>query len=99
MVGWPATQPKENELLPYSYSCPRCKCHALCRLRRKGMDRIFSFFGLRPVRCLTYLRKSYMRIEEKDLALLDRLNTPASAPLARVAPVQAETRTTSRHAA
>lgn len=86
-------------MLPYSYSCPRCNCHALCRLRRRGIDRVFSLFGLRPVRCMTCLRKSYMRIAEKDLGSLGRTNTPMSAPLARVAPVQMETTTTSRHAA
>ena len=86
-------------MLPYSYSCPRCKCHALCRLRRKGIDRVFSLFGLRPVRCLTCLRKSYMRIADKDLIVNEKGSTPMSAPLARVAPVQMETTTTSRHAA
>jgi hypothetical protein len=54
------------ELLPVSYTCSRCKCHALCRIRRKGLARILSIFGLRPVICLTCGKKSYMMLAEKD---------------------------------
>jgi hypothetical protein len=66
-------------------------------LRRKGLDRFFSAFGLRPVRCLTCGRKSYIRIADKDLIVCEKVNTPMSSPLAHVAPVHMET--TSRHAA
>ncbi|HKO20295.1 MAG TPA: hypothetical protein VJU82_15570 [Acidobacteriaceae bacterium] len=40
-----------------------------------------------------------MRIADKDLIVNEKGSTPMSAPLARVAPVQMETTTTSRHAA
>jgi hypothetical protein len=89
-------------MLPPSYSCRWCTCHALCRLRRRGIDRLFSIIGLRPVRCLTCGRKSYMRLNEKDLTPPEKSNTPISAPLARVAPAElsaVEIQTTSRHAA
>jgi hypothetical protein len=73
-------------LLPSSYTCPRCKCHALCRLRRSGIDFLFSIFGLRPVRCLTCGSKSFLRLAEKD-----RTPTPNRRkiePEAPAAPVQ-----------
>jgi len=53
-------------LLPETYTCSRCKCHALCRMRRKGLARVLSLFGLRPVLCLTCGKKSYRRLAEMD---------------------------------
>ena len=53
-------------MLPSHYTCRSCKCHALCRLRRRGIDHLFSAVGLSPVRCLTCGSKSYMRLAEKD---------------------------------
>jgi hypothetical protein len=59
-------------LLPDTFSCPRCKCHALYRTRRKGgLDWLMSFFGLRPVRCFTcskgfYIRHSRIRELDRD---------------------------------
>lgn len=54
------------------------------------MDHFLSAFGLRPVRCLTCGKKSYMRLAEKDLTPAEKPRTPMDAPLARVAPVQQE---------
>jgi hypothetical protein len=50
-------------MLPSDYSCPRCKCSACYALHRKGLDWIFSLFGLRPARCLTCSRKFFTRYE------------------------------------
>ena len=35
-------------------------------MRRKGLGRVLSVFGLRPVLCLTCGRKSYMLLSERD---------------------------------
>jgi len=35
-------------------------------MRRKGLARVLSFFGLRPVLCLTCGKKSYRRLAEMD---------------------------------
>jgi hypothetical protein len=84
-----------DDLLPSSYSCPRCHCHALCRLRRKGpLGYALSLLGLRPVRCLTCGRKSYIRLAAKDLTPpTGSKRGPLDAPLARVAPVAIDART------
>lgn len=66
-------------MLPSSYRCRSCKCSALCRIKRKKFDYLFSLIGLRPVRCLTCGRKSYKRIAEKDLNPPTRV-TPTAKP-------------------
>jgi hypothetical protein len=56
-------------MLPATFSCPRCKCHALYRTRRTGLDWIMSVFGLRPVRCMTCDKRfhlRYSRIKDYD---------------------------------
>lgn len=53
---------------------------------------MFSLLGLRPVRCLTCGKKSYIRLEEKDLtppAAKERVSLDS--PLAPAAPVAVET--------
>jgi hypothetical protein len=50
-------------MLPEKFSCPRCKCHALYRTRRKGLDWALSAIGLRPVRCMTCDKRFYLRYE------------------------------------
>jgi len=83
-------------LLPVSYTCSRCKCHALCRMRRKGLGRILSLFGLRPVICLTCGKKSYMLLAEKDRFSTSRERVRVE-PVPHVTPVRRTDR--SRHAA
>lgn len=63
-------------MLPSSYSCPRCKCSALCRQRRKGLDWLFSAIGLRPVICLTCGKKSHIHLNAKDLTPATRTRKP-----------------------
>ena len=48
-------------MLPADFACPRCKCHALYRTRRKRVDWLMSILGLRPVRCLTCDKRFYIR--------------------------------------
>jgi hypothetical protein len=52
---------KETNMLPSTFSCPRCKCGACHRLHRKGFDWLLSVFGLRPMGCLTCGKKFYSR--------------------------------------
>jgi len=49
-------------MLPRSYSCPSCKCHALYRTRRKGFGWIMSLIGFRPARCYTCGKRCYVLI-------------------------------------
>jgi hypothetical protein len=74
-------------LLPSRYTCPRCQCHALCRVRRKGIDYLLSAIGLSTVRCLTCGCKSYMRLEERDR--IPKPKRRAALDIARVTPVSA----------
>jgi hypothetical protein len=49
-------------MLPATFSCPRCKCHALYLPHRKALlDRLMSVLGLRPVRCMTCDKRFYVR--------------------------------------
>jgi transcription elongation factor Elf1 len=52
---------KETNMLPATFSCPRCRCHALYRTRRRGLDWLMSVVGLKPVRCFTCDKRFYMR--------------------------------------
>jgi hypothetical protein len=54
----------EMNMLPSSFSCPRCKCGACHRLHRKGIDRLISMFGFRPLGCLTCGKKFYARYSD-----------------------------------
>jgi hypothetical protein len=47
-------------MLPASYTCPRCKCHALYRTRRKGLGWLMSLIGFWPARCMTCRKKCYV---------------------------------------
>ena len=47
-------------MLPPSYTCPSCKCHALYRTRRKGMGWLMSLVGFWPARCMTCRKKCYV---------------------------------------
>ncbi len=56
-------------MLPATFRCPRCKCHALYVARRRGLDWLMSAFGLRPVRCMTCDKRfhlRYSRIKDYD---------------------------------
>lgn len=47
-------------------SCPRCKCAAVHRSRRKGgLDWLMSMVGLRPARCYTCQRRFYTRYSSR----------------------------------
>lgn len=49
-------------MLPATFSCPRCKCHALYLAHRKDLlDWLMSAVGLRPVRCMTCEKRFYVR--------------------------------------
>jgi hypothetical protein len=53
---------QETNMLPSTFSCPRCKCGACHRLHRKsGIDWLLSKFGLRPMGCLTCGKRFYSR--------------------------------------
>jgi hypothetical protein len=77
-------------LLPDTYTCSKCKCHALCRMRRKGLARLLSLFGLRPVLCLTCGKKSYLRLAEKD-HFTDTRERPRSSSF-KVTPISGDDR-------
>jgi hypothetical protein len=49
-------------MLPPTFSCPYCKCHALYRIRRKGFGWLMSLFGFRPARCYTCGKKFYVLV-------------------------------------
>jgi hypothetical protein len=49
-------------MLPPSYSCPSCKCHALYRTRRRGFGWFMSIVGFRPARCYTCGKRCYVLI-------------------------------------
>jgi len=57
-----ALRQKETNLLPSSYSCPHCKCHALYCVRRKWFDLPMTIFELTPIRCWTCSRRSHLRL-------------------------------------
>jgi DNA-directed RNA polymerase subunit RPC12/RpoP len=48
-------------MLPATFRCPRCKCHALYLARRRGLDWLMTVFGLRPARCMTCSKRFYLR--------------------------------------
>jgi hypothetical protein len=52
-------------MLPPSYTCPSCKCHALYRTRRKGLGWLMSLVGFWPARCLTCRRKCYVYLRHQ----------------------------------
>ncbi len=47
-------------MLPPTFTCPSCKCHALYRTRRRGLGWLMSLIGFWPARCLTCRRKCYV---------------------------------------
>lgn len=49
-------------MLPSSYSCPRCKCHALYRARPRWFDLPMTVLGLEPIRCWTCNRRFHLRL-------------------------------------
>jgi hypothetical protein len=49
-------------MLPPTFSCPYCKCHALYRTRRKGFGWLMSLFGFRPARCYTCGKSFYVLV-------------------------------------
>jgi len=51
-------------VLPATFTCPRCKCHALYVARRRGLDWLVSAIGLRPVRCMTCDKRFYLRYSQ-----------------------------------
>src|SRR6185437_3161287 len=52
---------KDLNLYSIDKLCPSCRCGACYPLHRKGIDWALSFWGLRPARCLTCMRKFYAR--------------------------------------
>jgi hypothetical protein len=50
-------------MLPASYTCPSCKCHALYRTRRRGLGWLMSLAGFSPARCMTCRRKCYVYLQ------------------------------------
>ena len=59
----------QRNMLPATFSCPRCKCHALYRTRRRGLDWLMSLMGFRPVRCMTCDKRFYLlhsRVRDYD---------------------------------
>jgi hypothetical protein len=44
------TAAQEMNMLPPSFSCPSCKCHALYRTRRSGFGWLMSLVGFWPAR-------------------------------------------------
>jgi hypothetical protein len=63
-------------LLPSSYSCPRCECHALYRVRSRWFDWPATIFGLVPVRCWTCNRRSHLRL------VMGKVDKPLGEPIA-----------------
>lgn len=61
--GGSTPQPRRLKriMLPATFTCPRCKCHAIYLARRRGLDRLMSLFGLRPARCMTCDKRFYLR--------------------------------------
>ena len=55
------TSENRHTMLSASYSCPRCRCNALYRTHRKGLDWLMSAIGMRPVRCYTCSKRFYIR--------------------------------------
>ena len=51
-------------MLPPSYTCPSCKCHALYRTRRKGLGWLMSLVGFWPARCMTCRKKCYVHLRQ-----------------------------------
>jgi hypothetical protein len=49
-------------MLPPSYTCPSCKCHALYRTRRRGLGWLMSLIGFWPARCYTCSRRCYVQL-------------------------------------
>jgi hypothetical protein len=62
-------------MLPPSFSCPRCKCHALYRTRRKGFGWLMSLFGLRPARCFTCGKRFYVYMRRPPAKVRTRVKT------------------------
>jgi hypothetical protein len=54
-------------MLPPSYTCPSCKCHALYRTRRKGIGWLMSLVGFWPARCLTCRRVCYIYLRSSEV--------------------------------
>lgn len=51
-------------------------------MHRRGIDRVISLLGFRPARCLTCMRKFYLRYTiEKVPASVARAFTPKPSPL------------------
>jgi transcription elongation factor Elf1 len=61
--GGSTPQPRQTKrtMLPATFCCPRCKCHALYRIHRTGLDWLMSAIGLRPVRCMTCDKRFHVR--------------------------------------
>lgn len=47
-------------MLPPTFTCPSCKCHALYRTRRRGFGWLMSLFGFFPARCFTCNKRCYV---------------------------------------
>ena len=57
---WAAIERAEHEARPMfldSTPCPRCKCNAVRRSHRKGLDWLMSAIGFRPARCYTCAKR------------------------------------------
>jgi hypothetical protein len=68
-------------MLPPSYSCPSCKCHALYRTRRRGLGWLMSAFGFRPARCYTCGKRCYVLVR-RTRAKRHVQEKPAAVPAA-----------------
>ncbi len=50
----------KGDKMPSGLSCPRCKCGAVHRSRRRGaLDWLMSLMNLRPMRCFTCEKRFY----------------------------------------
>jgi hypothetical protein len=59
---WTQTDERSPLIMsPPTFSCPRCKCKAVVRAHRRGLDWLISVLGFRPARCFTCNRRFYMR--------------------------------------
>jgi len=76
----------ETMMLPPTFSCPYCKCHALYRTRRKGFGWLMSLFGFRPARCYTCGKRFYVLVRRSRIKHRPRPESVPGEALPRTVP-------------
>jgi hypothetical protein len=80
------TAAQEMNMLPPSFSCPSCKCHALYRTRRSGFGWLMSLVGFWPARCFTCNKRCYVYLRRSPFKRRPQANPEPAETLEKPIP-------------